>query len=157
MKKIAVLKNCLAAVPRPVKALIMALAGTLLLVSIALAAVVVLFEYDWYATIVPGEQAGELYLDEACTIPAAPFYWDNLPRGTYHYLELYVKNSGVEPIDAYIYVPTDVSAYIIWTITPASIPLNAGEVGHFTVEAYVPPTATLGDVQGKYRGEAPVP
>jgi hypothetical protein len=142
------------ATPRPVRSLTLALVATLVLAVVALAAVV-LFIVVWDMTIVPGEQAAEVFLDEECTIPVPSVHWGSIQRGTQQQLDLYVKNTGVEPIDASINVPEDVSAYMTWDITPATITLNAGEVGHFTLVANILPTAPLGAVSGTYQGETP--
>lgn len=148
------LVESLKAVPRPIRSLMLALVGVVVMSTVALAIVtLILIPSDM--NIVPGEVAAEAFLDPECTIPIPAVHWGDIGRGTHQQFDFYIKNTGVEPITASMTIPEDVSSFMTYTFTPASIPLNAGEVGHFVFTADVLPTAPLGLQSWNYRVDTP--
>lgn len=145
---------CLKATPRPVKSLMLAMAGVIIIAVIALAAIV-LFTIPGDITIIPGPTAAEVFLDPECTTPVSTIHWGQAERGTHLQFGFYIKNTGVEPIDVSITIAGDVSDYMTYSFTPASLPLNAGEVGLITWEADILATAPLATISWEYLGGTP--
>ena len=136
------------------RSFLLALAGILAFAGVAMA-LVVLFSVPADINITPGSTDAELFLDPAATIPVPAVHWGDVQRGSHIQLDLYLKNTGVEPITATLTIPEDMSLIMTYSFTPASIPLNAGEVGHFLFEADILPTAPLGLQNYSYEGNTP--
>lgn len=105
--------------------------------------------------IVPGEQAAEVFLDPEATIPVPAVHWGDIQRGSHQEFIFYVKNTGVEDIDASMDISDNVSSFMSYSFTPASIHLAAGEVGQITFSADILPTAPLGSQSWNYEVATP--
>lgn len=114
----------------------------LLFTTVVLAAAI-LISIPSDINIVTGEVTAEVFLDPEATIPVTAVHWGDVGRGTHQQFVFYVKNTGVEDIDASMSIPEDVSAFMTYSFTP-SVALSSGEVGQITFEADILPTAALG-------------
>jgi hypothetical protein len=144
-------KKLLKAIPRSA---LISVVLVLLLSTIALAATILVLIFS-DMNIVPGEQAAEVFLDENATIPVPAVHWGDIPRGSHQEFNFYVKNTGVEDIDATMGISGNVSSFMTYSFTPASVHLAAGEVGQITFSADILPTATLGAKNWNYQVTTP--
>lgn len=132
----------------------MAIIWILVACTIVLAATVLVL-VNWDMNIVPGETTAQVFIDPAATIPAPAIHWGDIGRGSHQQFIFYVKNTGVEPINASMTIPENVSAYMTYSFTPASRPLSAGQIGQFTLNIDILPAAPLGPINGNYKVDTP--
>ena len=126
----------------------------LLVCTVALAAtVLVLINSDM--NIVPGEVSAGAYLDPEATIEVTAVHWGDTPRGTHQQFTFYVKNTGVEEIEATMSISGNVSDFMTYSFAPPSANLSAGEVGEFLFEADILPEADLGSKNWNYEVTTP--
>lgn len=126
----------------------------LILCATALAATVLVLIFS-DMNIIPGEQAAEVYLDPEATIPVPSVHWGDIQRGSHQEFIFYVKNTGVEDINASMGISANVSSFMEYSFTPASVHLSAGEVGQVTFSADILPTAPLGSKNWNYEVSTP--
>ena len=126
-----------------------------LLFTTAVLAAAILISIPSDINIVPGEVTAEVFLDPEATIPVTAVHWGDVGRGTHQQFVFYVKNTGVEDIAASMSIPEDVSAFMTYSFTPASVALCSGEVGQITFEADILPTAVLGIKNWTYQVGTP--
>ena len=135
--------------------LVAVIVAVLLIISATLAAVV-LFVIPNTMTIVSAPLEAEAFADLECTIPMPAIAWGNQEHGAHIQIIVYVKNTGVEPLTGvYMLIQEDVSAFMTYSFTPATLDLLAGEVGQFLFEADILPAAPLGAVSWTDQGMAP--
>jgi len=95
-------------------------------------------------TIVLGPKALGAFVDSECSIPVILLHWGEIPRGHSVSFDMYLKNTGEEPLKVGARVPEDISAWGSVTMTPATVSLAASEVQKATITMSVLPGATLG-------------
>jgi len=135
--------------------LVAVIAAVVLLVSAALAAVV-LFLIPSTINIVAAPLEAEAFADPLATIPMPAISWGDQEHGAHIQIDIYVKNTGVEPLTGvYLVIQEDVSAFMTYSFTPATVDLLAGSIGHFLFEADIPVAAPLGPQSFTYAGMAP--
>lgn len=135
--------------------LVALIVAVVMIISATLAAVV-LFVIPATINIVAAPLEAEAFADLECTIPMPAIAWGNQEHGAHLQIDIYVKNTGVEPLTGiYMVIQEDVSAFMTYSFTPATVDLLAGEVGHFLFEADILPAAPLGPQSFTYAGEAP--
>ena len=117
---------------------------------------VILFTIPNTMTIVSAPLEAEAFADLACTIPMPAIAWGNQEHGAHIQIDIFVKNTGVEPLTGvYMIIQEDVSAFMTYSFTPATLDLLAGEVGQFLFEADILPASLLGPVNWTDQGMAP--
>lgn len=145
------LKRILKTAPRSA---LMATVLILLLCTVALAAtVLVIINSDM--NIVPGEVSAGAYLDPDTTVEITAVHWGDIARGTHQEFVFYIKNTGVEDIEASMSISGNVSDIMTYSFTPSSAKLSAGEVATFTFEADILPTAALGSRSWDFQVSTP--
>lgn len=96
-------------------------------------------------TIIEGIKDIELYADEARTIVLAdPIHFGELRRGEVYTFEMWVENTGVEPVN----LGATIVGSITWgtvTVTPSvTLKLEAGESRYYLLEITIPISTSLG-------------
>ena len=125
-------------------ALIAVMLAIVLIVSATVAAVT-LFTIPNTINIVAAPLEAQPFADPAATIPMPAIGWGDQEHGAHIQIDIYVKNTGIEPLTGVnIAIQEDVSAYMTYSFTPATVDLLAGEVGHFLFEADILGAAPLG-------------
>lgn len=135
--------------------LVAVIVAIVLIISATLA-VVTLFVIPATINIIVAPLEAEAFADPDCTIPMPAISWGDQEHGAHIQIDIYVKNTGVEPLTGvYLVVQEDVSAFMVYSFTPATVDLASGEVGHFLFEADILPAAPLGPQSFTYAGMAP--
>jgi hypothetical protein len=124
------------------------------LVATTIYALTTFFTVPWDMTVViPSVKSVAVFSDAQGTQPVVAHHWGNVSPGQSLTFDFYLKNTGTGAVTVGMIIPEDMTNILTGvTFTPATLSLNAGQIGKTTFTATVSADATAGLKQGTYQG-----